>query len=108
MCSHSSTTTILLPDVSYRQLDIFLGFFYMGMIKCTSCEMDTVKDLLVNMFFVPRNTVMLHNNDGHTDCAECGQHVAIARLLEHLVSDHVEEPCVKDMVKLERGNSRAV
>eukprot|EP00090_Calanus_glacialis_P016060 TRINITY_DN25178_c0_g1_i1.p1 TRINITY_DN25178_c0_g1~~TRINITY_DN25178_c0_g1_i1.p1 ORF type:complete len:771 (-),score=256.66 TRINITY_DN25178_c0_g1_i1:123-2390(-) len=108
LCSHASTTTIMLPDVSYRQLDILLGFFYTGMINCTSSEMDIVKDLLVNVFFVPRNTVMLHKKDGHTDCAECGQHVPIARLLEHLVTDHVEKPCVKDMARVEGGDSRAV
>jgi len=108
LCSHATTTTISLPDVPYLMLNILLGFFYTGTIRCTSSEMDTVKDLLVNMFLVPKNTVMLHKRDGYTDCVECAQHLPVTDLMEHLVSNHVEDPCLRDMARVEEGDSRAV
>jgi len=108
MCSQFTETTIMLPDVSYKMLSIILEFFYTGRIRCTNSEMAMVKDLLVNMFKVPKSLVMLHKKDGHTDCVQCAEHVPVSSLLEHLVTHHVEDPCVKDMCKVEGGNNRAV
>lgn len=108
VCSHYTETTVMLPDVSYKMLSIVLEFFYSGMIRSTSTEMLIVKDLLVNMFKVPKSLVMLYKKDGHTDCVECGEHVPVVNLLEHLVSHHVENPCVDDMCEVESGDSRAV
>jgi len=108
MCSQFTETTIMLPDVSYKMLSIVLDFFYTGKIRSTNSEMAMVKDLLVNMLKVPKGLVMLHKKDGYTDCVECAQHVPVSSLLEHLVTRHVEDPCIKDMSKVEGGNNRAV
>lgn len=108
MCSHFTETTIMLPDVSYKMLSIILDFFYNGKIRATIKEMAMVKELLVDMFKVPKSLVMLHKKEGYTDCVECAEHVPESSLLEHLVTCHVEDPCIKDMSKVESGNNRAV
>ena len=101
LCSHVTTTTIMLPDISYPVLNILLDFFYTGVVKCSNSEKNLLREVLVNVLGVPRSTVMLHAKPGHTDCTECGDHVPVASLLDHFVKKHVEDPCLRDMARVE-------
>jgi len=109
LCSHPSNTTIMLPDVSYRQLDIILNLFYTGELKCTKEEVGVIKELLVDVLGMSKHLVMLQSKPDHTDCEECGEHVPLSGLVDHMYSVHIEEPCVRDMTKVDKkDNSRVV
>ena len=41
-------------------------------------------------------------------CEECAEHVPVNSWLGHLVSYHVEEPCLRDMSMVEAGDSRSL
>ena len=63
----------------------------------------------MRMFLVPKKTMMLlENREDYTECVECGETVCVSDLLGHLKRYHVEEPCLRDMSKVEEGDNKAV
>ena len=63
---------------------------------------------MLHTFKLPGDRRSLAQHPGYVTCPECSARVHVSELLEHLVTEHVRAPCVRDLGLVARGDSRPV